>query len=163
MPIGLDKLFFKTGSKPGSAPLEIDVGQVLILVGPNNSGKSLVLKEIERFAQDELKNNLVLNDITCTLPSSPGEVLDLLSPFLTYKRQNPGQNDMSYNYSYFHPETEMLDFSFRGNQLETEFSHQGGGKSLRQWCLKPFTVRMDVRNRFEYKKPTPMGSSGLYG
>ncbi|QVN12033.1 AAA family ATPase [Burkholderia sp. LAS2] len=40
---------FKAGAAPNSPPLSIDLSPVTILVGPNNSGKSLALREIEQW------------------------------------------------------------------------------------------------------------------
>lgn len=45
----LDELVFKFGEAPGAAPLCIRPGAMTVLVGPNNSGKSLTLREIKRF------------------------------------------------------------------------------------------------------------------
>jgi hypothetical protein len=47
----LKKLFLKFGSGEASLPLEFEPGHVTILVGPNNSGKSLFLREIEAFTR----------------------------------------------------------------------------------------------------------------
>ena len=45
----LDKLNFKAGPSKGSASLTVDLAPVTVLVGPNNSGKSLALREIEQW------------------------------------------------------------------------------------------------------------------
>ena len=42
----LDFLTFKFGPSPGESPLRIAPGSMTVLVGPNNSGKSLTLREI---------------------------------------------------------------------------------------------------------------------
>jgi hypothetical protein len=47
----LTKIKFYSGPSPNESPLEAELGHVLILVGPNNSGKSITLKEIERFCR----------------------------------------------------------------------------------------------------------------
>lgn len=45
----LKTIRLKFGSNPVSAPLSFDPGNVTIFVGPNNSGKSLMLREIESY------------------------------------------------------------------------------------------------------------------
>lgn len=45
----LDELVFKFGEERGATPLRIRPGAMTVLVGPNNSGKSLTLRETERF------------------------------------------------------------------------------------------------------------------
>jgi len=43
----IESLEFYAGSQGSEKPLQISVGNITVLVGPNNSGKSLVLEEIE--------------------------------------------------------------------------------------------------------------------
>lgn len=45
----LKKLFLNFGPSEDSAPLEFELGAVTVLVGPNNSGKSLLPREIEAY------------------------------------------------------------------------------------------------------------------
>ena len=46
-------LTFVAGARYGSAPLRVRPGNVTVLVGPNNSGKSLVLRDIENWYKDD--------------------------------------------------------------------------------------------------------------
>jgi ABC-type cobalamin/Fe3+-siderophores transport system ATPase subunit len=39
------------GTKPGQPPLEVELSPITVFVGPNNSGKSRTLQEIERWAR----------------------------------------------------------------------------------------------------------------
>ena len=48
--IYIKKLKFFAGKNQSSPPLDISVGRVVIFVGPNNSGKSLSLREIEDWS-----------------------------------------------------------------------------------------------------------------
>lgn len=56
---------FKFGSAKGMEHTEIELSPITVFVGPNNSGKSKVLLEIQRFCQNGKKNqsNLILDDI----------------------------------------------------------------------------------------------------
>lgn len=47
----IESLSLKFGSAPEQAPLSLQLAPVTIFVGPNNSGKSKVLKEIDRFCR----------------------------------------------------------------------------------------------------------------
>src|ERR1700687_6125198 len=47
----LNEFQLKFGTGPGVPSIPIPVGPVTIFVGPNNSGKSKVLSEIQRFSQ----------------------------------------------------------------------------------------------------------------
>jgi hypothetical protein len=47
----LHKLYFKFGSGESGPPLEFEPGPVTVFVGPTNSGKSLLLREIESYVE----------------------------------------------------------------------------------------------------------------
>lgn len=47
----LNQICFKAGPFPGASPLLIELSPMTVVVGPNNSGKSLLLREVE----DDLK------------------------------------------------------------------------------------------------------------
>lgn len=67
----IDKIKLKFGASQGTANLEFDVTPVTIFVGPNNSGKSRILIEIENYCRnthgqpnDLILNQLVLSSLT---------------------------------------------------------------------------------------------------
>ncbi len=45
----VNSIHLKSGRSPGSPSQEIPVGAITIFVGPNNSGKSKALSEIEQY------------------------------------------------------------------------------------------------------------------
>jgi len=47
----LRTLFFRFGPQGSALPLEVSPGPMTVFVGPNNSGKSLALREIEEFLE----------------------------------------------------------------------------------------------------------------
>lgn len=67
----IDKLKIKFGSSQGQPNLEVDVTPITVFVGPNNSGKSRILIEIENYsrrahgqANDLLLENLIFSSLT---------------------------------------------------------------------------------------------------
>ncbi|QDV16452.1 hypothetical protein Pan153_10810 [Gimesia panareensis] len=56
----------KFGSAPGNAPVVLDPTPVTIFVGPNNSGKSIILNEIQDYCNLGISrpDNLILDQIT---------------------------------------------------------------------------------------------------
>lgn len=56
----LKKLHLKFGSSEAKPPLEFELGPVTVFVGPNNSGKSLALREIESFISHSRRGNLAI-------------------------------------------------------------------------------------------------------
>lgn len=47
----IEELSFRIGAGLGSAPLVVNAPSVTIFVGPNNAGKSMVLREISNFCR----------------------------------------------------------------------------------------------------------------
>jgi ABC-type hemin transport system ATPase subunit len=72
--IRLTRLCLRAGAKPDGPPLEVDVGNVVLLVGPNNSGKSLALREIRNWCSGQ--------------PSAPQRVHD--SKVASLRKQGKG-------------------------------------------------------------------------
>lgn len=67
----IDRVKLKSGSSHGEPNLEFDVTPITIFVGPNNSGKSRVLIEIENFCRHThgQANDLVLDNLLFSLLS----------------------------------------------------------------------------------------------
>jgi predicted ATPase len=58
----IEKFKLKFGRVPGIPSQDISVTPVTVFVGPNNSGKSKVLSEIEKYCQSGNSNNLLILD-----------------------------------------------------------------------------------------------------
>ena len=71
----IDRITLKFGPTGKCNPLEIDVSPITVFVGPNNSGKSVVLFEIENHCRGATKNNnnLIINKLDFT-PYSEEEI-----------------------------------------------------------------------------------------
>ncbi|QKJ31544.1 ATP-binding protein [Mucilaginibacter mali] len=71
----IDKISLKFGSSTGQSNLEIDVTPITVFVGPNNSGKSKVLIEIEFFARRShgSVSDVIIKDLVYT-PLSKKEI-----------------------------------------------------------------------------------------
>ena len=61
----INKIRFKFGATEGQPPLALDVTPITVFVGPNNSGKSRVLIEIEKYCRTTIgqPNDLVLGQL----------------------------------------------------------------------------------------------------
>ncbi|MFV5696255.1 ATP-dependent nuclease [Flavobacterium sp. LB3P122] len=64
----IDKIYVKFGSSNDQPNLEIDVTLITVFVGPNNSGKSKILKEIENYCRVSFgqPNDLIVSKIDFT-------------------------------------------------------------------------------------------------
>src|SRR5438445_675761 len=79
----LKRLSFLAGPKPEAPPLDVDLQTILVLVGPNNSGKSLALREIEQWCVAQEPARKVVGDLAAVLPEDPEEGLALVRIFRT--------------------------------------------------------------------------------
>lgn len=61
----IDKITIKFGSSPSNPNLEIDVTPITVFVGPNNSGKSKVLREIENYSRTSISqsSDVIISEI----------------------------------------------------------------------------------------------------
>lgn len=77
------------GSSKGQPPLQFEPGQMTVFVGPNNSGKSLILREISNYQaySAELRSN-VIRDIQLK-SFSRNEARDLLLPLGSFDSGAP--------------------------------------------------------------------------
>jgi ABC-type lipoprotein export system ATPase subunit len=78
----LKSLLLKFGETPGRPPLNLPVGSAVVIVGPNNSGKSRLLQELEHYLTQSARKTdgyLILQDVEAELPRSHGLKATLIS------------------------------------------------------------------------------------
>lgn len=82
----LERVSFVAGPGPGAAPLEVTPAAVTVLVGPNNCGKSLALREIETLlteARSPAKPRLVVRDAVYANPPAGADARAVFEPYIT--------------------------------------------------------------------------------
>ena len=85
----IKKISLKFGAGEGLESLHLEPSGITLFVGPNNSGKSLILREIEKFCATHNKvSNHVLSDIEFALPQKEVVLKDLES-----KRTEPNKDE----------------------------------------------------------------------
>jgi predicted ATP-dependent endonuclease of OLD family len=81
----IKSLLLKFGETPEHPPLSLPIGSAVVIVGPNNSGKSRLLQELEHYITREARSSfmsftrdplstqgyLILQDIEAEIPRSP--------------------------------------------------------------------------------------------
>ncbi|MGA3289994.1 MAG: AAA family ATPase [Candidatus Bathyarchaeia archaeon] len=163
----LSKITFKAGQGKEKEPLEVKSSTVVILVGPNNSGKSLALREIENcckiqqqpYGVPELQKKVV-NKIEIDFPANLEDTKKLLSilktePPLNY-HEELGQNDFWINVHTFDrsPPPGSRQSLIKENEISNAI---GNYERMRQILCPPFTVRLDGQTRFSLIEPTEAG------
>ncbi|OBU69039.1 hypothetical protein A9K58_04725 [Stenotrophomonas maltophilia] len=87
----IEEARFRFGAAQGSDPLVLDEPAVTIFVGPNNSGKSMVLREIAELCSNGNTHRAILDGIKFRKHST--EEIDALLQAWTDHRRSPGEVD----------------------------------------------------------------------
>lgn len=154
----LDHIEFIAGPTAGANGLRIQPSTVLILVGPNNTGKSLALQELEDWCVGKNQaDRLILRDMGVTFPSSADRALELLRVF---EVDPPSGQVRTSNRIWVGQHT------FRSGQIihrDVDLEGFGGWvthnheRHLREYLLSMYTVRLDGRTRFTLSDPKESG------
>lgn len=75
----ISRLFLKAGASSEAAPLDFDPGPITVIVGPNYSGKSKLIREIQWYLQHgrSSPNNVILSHLK-TKPIDPKSINDII-------------------------------------------------------------------------------------
>lgn len=94
----IEEVRFRFGAGQGSDPLVLDTPTVTIFVGPNNSGKSMVLREIAEFSSKGDTHRAILDGLKFRKHSD--EEIDEILDAWTDNSLNPGEH-VNPGYVYF--------------------------------------------------------------
>lgn len=154
----IEKINLQFGSAPSRKSLEIKLAPITVFVGPNNSGKSKVLQEIEHYCRFRKQNNqVVLNNITFT-PRQHGSFQRELESI----EQKPKPNEI------ISPEyIKVASMNMPGHvghvSLQKEktineaISPNTNIQGFYNQYLSLFTLRLDGTNRLNLCKEQPAG------
>lgn len=87
----IEEVRFRFGAGQGSAPLVLDKPAVTIFVGPNNSGKSMILREIADFSRHGDTHRTILGGLKFRKHSA--EEIDTILEVWTDQWRNAGEVD----------------------------------------------------------------------
>jgi len=153
----ITELYFKAGAAPSSPPLKVVTGNITILVGSNNAGKSAALREIERACVQAAgaHSGEVVSWVAIDTPTTVEAVFSLLRPF-----RNPEAPAID------NPGNEQLPIAYVANggpvattigEASVEGILQGNWGALRAMVMPPYTMRLDGRTRFSIPVAAPTG------
>lgn len=151
-------LVFAAGSRSGSAPLHLRPGNVIVLVGPNNSGKSLALREIENWFSSQTRSSRVINSVTADWPTDQGQAESLARAFET--AVGP---EYSAPPGHFWVRTPRFDQSGSVNQMTVNPEDLRSAAARQNTDLfrsvlgRLYCVRLDGRSRFLLTDEKPSG------
>lgn len=164
--IRLSGITFKAGAKPRGAGLEIECSDVTVLVGPNNSGKSRTLIEIDALCSGTDLNELsLIQNVKLDRPTTADAILDSIKIF--ERAASPGEAASPNHIFLFRPairagESE-LNFQIDRNSFKIWLSNLNPDtdKQIRRHSTSLFTARLDGRTRFQLVDPKPTGDLEL--
>jgi hypothetical protein len=158
----LSKLKFHAGSQAGKPRLEIDLGTVLILVGPNNSGKSLGLRELEDWCFGRDVARKVIDSIEVEWPEDPVVVESLLRRLECPPPQGqfPIVGQFWIEHNTFRQDQATILHQLRVDQVKSSVL-QKNLSLLRTWLSACYTIRLDGRTRFLLTDPKATGDLQL--
>jgi energy-coupling factor transporter ATP-binding protein EcfA2 len=164
----IDTITLKFGSSNDDAPLRFRPGRVTVIVGPNNSGKSLFLRELEEAltqpSRPAERNTLILDSywvmmntknlvkfIETTIDVS---IVDSADP--SYGHNN---NLISYRLNGLGPNWKFVVSKDKRSLEEAKSVLEEYDKSAElAGGLRNLTLRLDGRTRFDLLKPRERGS-----
>lgn len=160
--IRLKQLQFAAGPSQGRPSLDVEIGTALLLVGPNNSGKSATLKEIADWCWGYERQTKLLRGVEVDFPNDPIQGRELIRPY-----EQSGRPGLT---SRFWPGHVPLAAGSGGKDIsniregEIESAIESGNLAfLRDVFSAFFTIRLDARTRFTITEPRQVPGSPSQG
>lgn len=154
----LQKLRFRAGSVTAARPLEIEYPNVIILVGPNSSGKSQTLREVEDWCYGRNPQFKVVDSIDVLWPTDVNEFEDMLR---LCKAEPPEDQAPQIDHIWIAKPTVRSGEEAIYQQVNVPTARQyfesRNEKRLRQILTRLFTMRLDGRTRFDLIEPKEAG------
>ena len=145
----IDKIQLKSGSSAGEPNLQFDVSPITIFVGPNNSGKSRILIELENYSRRThgQANDLVLENLTFssfTQEEIEEEIIKIETVPAVGENVSPGNVILSK----INPQNNSaLRQQFNKQGLINEAQNPNQRQGHYQGFLNMYTMRLDGTNR----------------
>ena len=154
----ITRIRFASGSTMSAPATTFDTQTIVIFVGPNNSGKSLILREIEDWCSGINKPWKILNEVHVEFPKTLADARTLLDKYVADPPEGQTVNpDHVYVAQYRFTQTEPhVEFQMSLPSFE-KYVTQPAEQQLRSHFLKLYTVRLDGRTRFALADPKPTG------
>lgn len=152
----IEKIELKLGTKEEPEFLDLDISNPTIIVGPNNSGKSLLLREIEQYLSHTRSPSMhIVNNMELPVFTEE-EVLEDLEPLRLPNEEKSTNPDLI---NVFKPS--VLGKEYESRQIHwpsiKAYFQRRDERTIRRFIedfYSLFTLRLDGKNRFILTEPT---------
>src|SRR5215207_10162507 len=149
----LTHMNFYAGPSPGAEALEIEPSTVVVLIGPNNAGKSLALREIDLWSSGKDHERKVVESVGVDFPTDFETAVDLLRPFLEIPTADQLTVDghLTLQQPTFRPGETARSERYPESNIRTALTstNEHDRQLLRRIVSGWHTIRLDGRTRFE--------------
>ncbi len=147
------RLRLKPGYSKDALGLDIQPEALTIFVGSNNSGKSLILQEIEKYLSGASDSGKILSRIDLDDPGEEGLLSMIEARSAEYRRNAYIEGPIKLGRVNFTPdriETDIVDVA----RLVRRYKQDGIGEaSVRRHLVSLFSARLDGKARFALTEP----------
>lgn len=153
----INRIILKFGSRPGSARLEFEQGPLTVFVGPNNSGKSLILQELERLMNPMVSSPTRIVETTTLRSFSTDEARQLFLSRQAYQDPDTLQEGHIV-VSRLEPPVRQQHVPRYNLYLEGACRAVASQQAFETRELASlFTIRLDGKTRLSLTEPVPCG------
>lgn len=145
----IEKIKLKSGSSPGQPSLEIELTPVTVFVGPNNSGKSRILIEIENFSRNIYgrPSDLIVDGMTFT-SLSEAEIISELAKIEQTPKLGESINPEHILIGKVNPQNnQAARFQINRFRVISEAQNPNNSQGYYAPFLSLYTLRLDGNNR----------------
>lgn len=127
---------------------------VTVFVGPNNSGKSLVLKEVEQYFQHHEKfPTKIVEDVKVIWPTEEQANKDIAA----LSQKHPHNSEDRFYLVRFNPAGEHESVEHHKSNLISHLKNQQDYRWIASQFYRFFTIRLDGRTRFNLANDRKQG------
>jgi ABC-type polar amino acid transport system ATPase subunit len=160
--IQMSKIVFRVGDEKREQTFEFEPKNISIIVGPNNSGKTLALRELDEYLNGNDEPGLIFSSASIEYPHEPPFLEKLMRNFEKPHPEGVIRDDSFYfskpqigpsiprrsNNGWFQPGN-LLNWLTRINETT--------GSIMRSQIFRHYTLRLDCESRFQLTKPANRG------
>jgi AAA15 family ATPase/GTPase len=156
----ISSVIFTNGPQNSSLPLTIRLKKITIFVGPNNSGKTTVLRDIEKWFNiyRDNKSMKILRNLYVSFSKYPDDYNEFEKDILEFRDGDEKMDGETISLPLVkkHPFEDIHDSPgwYNFDDIKNQFNNNNINY-FREHFLRYFIIILDGKTRFELIKPQP--------